>query len=537
MTQSAPAKGAAAGILNSSSVRVRFIVSILSNGSRAVLSFVSGMLVARVLKPSAYGDLAFLLGSFVAFQTLLDMGMSNAFFTLISQQPRPRKFYLTYFAWQGLQFLVSASFVSLLCPSALLNVIWLGHSRGLVMLAFVAAFAQQQLWQAISQIGEGARQSVRVQIMNLSIALAHLTLVVACIRFGCLSIPLVYWLMIIEYGAAILLSYWFLRQSNTGANEVPVASLSTMLKEYWVYCKPLALLSVITFSYFFADRWLLQRFGGGAQQGFYQVSAQFAGVALLATTSILRIFWKEIAEANARQDQARVERMHRKVFRGLVMVSASFSCFFIPWSGTIVVLLLGESYAKAGPVLAIMFLYPILQTMGQVNGTTLLASGHTREYAAVSSIFLIISIPVTFLVQAPTNAAPIHGLGGGALGMAIKMVALGFLSINAQAWILARKKQWSFEWAFPLVVIGITLALGYAARGIVALFWRMSSTTHLSQLQPFLGCLCLYAAGLLALIWNFPAVVGMKQSEVYQVVNVMLGRRTLIDSVHRQGGC
>jgi O-antigen/teichoic acid export membrane protein len=343
--------------------------------------------------------------------------------------------------------------------------------------------------------------------------------------------------MIIEYGAAILLSYWFLRQSNTGANEVPVASLSTMLKEYWVYCKPLALLSVITFSYFFADRWLLQRFGGGAQQGFYQVSAQFAGVALLATTSILRIFWKEIAEANARQDQARVERMHRKVFRGLVMVSASFSCFFIPWSGTIVVLLLGESYAKAGPVLAIMFLYPILQTMGQVNGTTLLASGHTREYAAVSSIFLIISIPVTFLVQAPTNAAPIHGLGGGALGMAIKMVALGFLSINAQAWILARKKQWSFEWAFPLVVIGITLALGYAARGIVALFWRMSSTTHLSQLQPFLGCLCLYAAGLLALIWNFPAVVGMKQSEVYQVVNVMLGRRTLIDSVHRQGGC
>ena len=520
-------------ILDSSSVRVRFVVSVISNGGRALLSFASGMLVARSLLPSAYGDLSFLLGSFVAFQSLLDMGTSGAFFTLISQEPRARNFYLTYFSWQGLQFLVAAAFVGMLCPSTLLNAVWLGHSRGLVLLAFLATFIQQQLWLAVSQIGEGSRQSVRVQSINLSIALVHLILVSVCIWLELISVQVVLYLMIAEYVAAIVSSYWILGRPSANHSRVSAMSYKSILMAYWRYCKPLAILSTVTFSYFFADRWMLQRFGGGAEQGFYQVSSQFAAVALLATTSILKIFWKEIAEANARQDHLAVQRMHSRAFRGLVMVSASLACLLIPWSSTIVEVFLGRAYRMAAPVVAIMLIYPVLQTMGQINGTTLLASGHTRTYAAVSSVFMLISIPVTYIVQSPINGWPVPGFGGGALGMAIKMVGLGFASVNVQAWVLARIRHWRFDWAFPLVAIGITLAIGYAARSIVALIWHLSSAGFESVWPAFLACTLLYAAGVAGVVWLFPTFAGLERSDLCGIVTFFRGRRSSLELLTR----
>ena len=53
----------------------------------------------------------------------------------------------------------------------------------------------------------------------------------------------------------------------------------------------------MAFIYIFTDRWLLQYYSGSVEQAYYSVAAQFAAIALIFTTSILRIFWKEISEA------------------------------------------------------------------------------------------------------------------------------------------------------------------------------------------------------------------------------------------------
>ena len=68
------------------------------------------------------------------------------------------------------------------------------------------------------------------------------------------------------------------------------------LKKYLNYCLPLIPYSWITFAYIFIDRWLLQYYSGSVEQAYYSVAAQFAAIALIFTTSILRIFWKEISE-------------------------------------------------------------------------------------------------------------------------------------------------------------------------------------------------------------------------------------------------
>ena len=86
------------------SIHSRFIFTIGSNIFRGLLSFITGMILARMLGPESYGNMAFLLGTFMGVLKLLDMGSSSAFFTFLSQKPRSKRFVRSFFIWLGVQF-------------------------------------------------------------------------------------------------------------------------------------------------------------------------------------------------------------------------------------------------------------------------------------------------------------------------------------------------------------------------------------------------------------------------------------------------
>jgi O-antigen/teichoic acid export membrane protein len=507
-------------MLHSTSIKTRFLVSVVSNTIRSIIGFFSGLLIARGLNPSGYGDMTFLLGSFVAFRSLLDMGSSNAFYTFISQRRRSRQFYLYYFGWLALQFIVPAFLIIALLPEAMIAKVWVGHSRMIVLLAFAASFMQQQVWQTLNQIGEASRKTVRVQIIGTAVAIGHLLLVYVLLAYGLLSVKVVMWLFIVEYPLATLWAFWFLRDQETTAGKTghETISATAMLREYWIYCKPLALLSLITFLYAFADSWLLQRFGGSSEQGFYQIAYQFASVSLLATTSILNIFWKEIAEANALEDSERLATLYQKVSRSLVMLGAMLSGFLIPWTEQIVTVLLGTSYITAVPVLAVMFFFPIHQSMGQIGGTMLLAGGHTKAYTKMSITVMLVSLPLSYLVQAPAQGEPVPGLGLGAIGMALKMVLVNIVSVNILAWLIARYHGWKFEWLYQVVGIGAAIGAGYLAKNIAGLFWDLSISEITGLLLPFLASGMVYLIAISICIMAMPWLVGMEKDDMKEML-------------------
>lgn len=168
-------------MIDNTLVKTRFLASVASNGLRAIITFISGLLIDRGLRPSGYGDLTFLLGSFIAVRTLLDMGSSSTFYTFISRKSCNWKYSSIYFGWLGLQLVLSGLIVSVLLPPAMLERIWLGHSRGMIILALISVFLQQQVWQTVVQIGEAFRKTVRVQIMNMTVAIIHISIIVVII--------------------------------------------------------------------------------------------------------------------------------------------------------------------------------------------------------------------------------------------------------------------------------------------------------------------------------------------------------------------
>jgi len=496
-------------------IKTRFLVSVIANALRAGITFACGILIARGLGPIGYGDLTFLLGSFIAIRALVDFGSSSGFYTFISRHPRGDRFYLFYFSWLVLQFVITLALVALIIPSDLFKKIWLGQLRDTVALAFVAVFIQQQVWQMIGQIGESARKTIKVQSLNITVTIIYLLIIYLLFRLDDLNVKNILLVIICLYGTASILSYRLLRVRNIKSAEEE--TYSQMLGEYWAYCKPMIWLAVVGFLYAFADKWMLQKFGGAAQQGYFQIASQFAQISLLATVSILNIFWKEIAEARARGDHGRVANLYTKINRGLVMLSAVVAGLLLPWAKQIVAILLGPTYVDAWPVLAIMFLYPIHQSMGQIGGTMFMAGGDTQKYVVLSISLMMFTLPVSYLALAPSSGILIPGLGLGAIGMAGYMVLTGIVAVNIQAWVIARHNGWRFDWHYQAVGIPLMIALGYAVKLLVSLVWELDGVVWLELLIPVAVASFIYCGSVVLAVRALPWLIGMSIEELRMI--------------------
>ena len=244
-------------------------------------------------------------------------------------------------------------------------------------------------------------------------------------------------------------------------------SFKSVFAEFKGFCGPLVIYTGIGFVYSFADYWFLQKFGGSTQQGYYAVGARFAALSLIATTSILQILWKEIAEAHAQNNAERIRSLYRQVSRSLLFIGAVMSCALIPFSREILTLLLGATYQAAWVPLSLMFLYPIHQSMGQITGTMLYATGKTKTQSIIGIIFMIGSIITAYFMLAPRHLS-IPGLNLGAVGLAVKMITCQFIQVNVAAFFVSRYINAPFDWSHQLYVISLLLPLAFVCKFLSA---------------------------------------------------------------------
>jgi O-antigen/teichoic acid export membrane protein len=275
------------------------------------------------------------------------------------------------------------------------------------------------------------------------------------------------------------------------------------------YCLPLIPYSWIGFAYEFADRWLLQKYGGSVQQAYYAVGAQFSAVALIATTSILNIFWKEIAEAHYRGDVARTGMLYRRISRLLFLAGAMIAGYLCPWAEDLLHLFLGAAYAGGAATLIIMFLYPIHQSLGQIGGTMLYATERVMLQVVTGMAFMAVSIGVTYLVLAPRNAV-VPGLGLASTGLALKMVGVQLIQTNLTAYLIARIWKWRFDWTYQPVGLLGCLGCGWLAHavvtGIAGPSWPILSVMALGGV--------LYVVMMAAFVYAMPWLTGLTRTEL-----------------------
>lgn len=465
------------------------------------------MIIARSLGPEFYGDYTFLLSSFIAVMFLLDMGTSKAFFTFISQKPRGFVYILYYAIWKVFQFIVSVLLIGLVLPDDWLGAIWLGKERTLLLLAFAAIFLQQSAWQTIVSIGESLRMTHRLQWMNIALAGAFFVFVAGVWLTNLLTVRIIFMFIVFEYVLALGIAVKLFSIHKLKGEPLHFQSA---INQYVVYCAPLVLFSVFGFGSQFADRWFLQKFGGSVEQGFYSVAYQFVAVCSITERSLSNIFWREIAEAHENSDVDRVRRLYQKASRLLYFGTAVMCGFLIPWSEDIIQLFLGGDFKGSVLPLVIMFLFPIHQSLSNTTDSLFLAAGKTKAQLYLGCVFWAVSIPVSYFVLAPRNAA-LTGLESGALGMALKIVILQIIIVNSKVWWISRDFKWKFDWVHQVVGLGGPLLLSWIAYEIIM---GIGSFVSMGLILKVGAALILYSLMVGIFIWKLPWVAGMSQDEI-----------------------
>ncbi|GAB3443555.1 lipopolysaccharide biosynthesis protein [Massilia solisilvae] len=491
-------------------IQSRFVVSFVSNLVRSGVTFGTGMLLARWMGPADYGRMAFLMAAFTALRGMLDMGSSTAFFTLLSRRPRSSRFIGLFWSFVGIQMAVALLFLLLLLPDTTVRALWAGESRLMLGLAFLATFMQGTVWLLAVQMAEASRQTVRSQQINTAVVVVHLGVVLALAWAGMLAVPLVFAALAIEWAAAAWLASRLYRGGQAGGQDESGGDTpKSVFLEFFHYCLPLVPMTFLGFVHDFADRWMLQTWAGVKQQAYFSVAQQYSAIALLATVSVLRILWKEIAEAHHQGNLERVGALYRRASRMLFFVGAFLAGAMQPLASDILRLTVGEAYVGGTLAMAIMLLYPVHQSMGQIGGTLSFATGHTRAYAWSSSVGMAISLVVAYLVLAPATA-PVPGLHMGAEGLALKLVGAQVISVNVLAWMIARIFGWRFDWHYQVFALAGCVCLGWLAHWLA---WQALGADALLLLKlPLMAAL--YTGFIGVYLYFFPWLLSMTREEL-----------------------
>lgn len=509
--------------MNQPSVKKRFLASFAANGLRAALLFLAGLVVARSLGPENFGEFTFLTGSFMAIIQLLDMGTSSAFYTFLSQKKRGARFVRIYLLWQAVQLILPIIIIGLIFPKNWLDRIWLGHARSLVIMAFIAIFIKQQVWQTVTQMGESQRLTYRVQFLSVIVAATYLLLVTGAWLLNYVSLEILFGTLIAQYLLVFVLAYkWFLPPYSEHDRDLTFYS---MYNEFRVYCSPLILYSWVGFGFTFADTWLLQSFGGSRQQGYYAIGAQLSMIGQIVTLALFQIIWKEIAEAYANGNHDRARGLYAKSARFIYMAVAVICIFFIPWSADIISMTTGREFIDGWPILAVMFVYPLFQCLNYITDAWLLATAQVKVQSIFGIVFMLVSMVSSYFMLAPATAK-IPGLGLGGMGTAIKLLVLNIIYANVKIFWIARKHKWKYDWSYQIVG-GISLL------GLSYLAWFLVSKFTVFQSFPF--ALCLLVAFVIYIplnyifVWIFPGLAGLTRLEMrLNLIKVLnLGKRII----------
>ena len=408
------------------SIMARFFSSILGNIAKGILTLITTIVLVRILSVEDYGRFSYLLYTLIAFRLFFDLGLPSSIFTFLSQARRSKVFRGLIGAWVGFALGAQMIFI-LLIPLTTVNYLWPNEELYLIAMGVMGVYMRYGLWILASQVGESNRSTFQVQIINNICLLAHLIIIFILYYFDALTLANIFISMAIIWGLGSLVSirlYFGVKDTDNNiasyGHYEPVAA-SAFLR-YWL---PLVPFTILAASVELLDRWILTVTGGVVEQAFFSIAFQLSAIILLVTTSISKIYWKEIAELSHSESFELLRLLSSRVMIYITFFSLMTSVFCILWSKPLLSLALGSKYAGAEGAFAILMIYPVLQTYNSILGILMLSSGLTQRYSFINIVWVIFSLFTSYSLFQYGYLINIDVIPSSTL--ATKLVSLGLL--------------------------------------------------------------------------------------------------------------
>jgi O-antigen/teichoic acid export membrane protein len=207
-------------------------------------------------------------------------------------------------------------------------------------------------------------------------------------------------------------------------------------KEFLQYISPLFVIGTVGVLIGFFQIWLLQKYGGSEESGFYGLAYQIAAMSFFFTSAMTQIITREFSKSFGEGDREKIRELFLKYVPMLYAIASFFSMFLLFQAESVLMVFTDERFLEATAVVMIMSFYPVHQTYGQISGSLFMATDRTKEYRNTGlisqSISLVISIFLVYIFDM------------GAVGFAITMVVAQLIGVNIQLYYNSRYLSMNF---------------------------------------------------------------------------------------------
>lgn len=500
-------------INNNASFRKRYLFKLLTNIIGLAVGLISQSIIPRALGPASYGNFSFLTSFFQQLIGFLNLNSSTAFYAKLSQRPNDKSLIAFYFRFLLLLGTVLGLFLLVSYLTKQNQLIWPNQTWPFVVMGAVWAFLTFFL-TIVSEMSDAFGITVKAEVTKLFIKLSGLAVILCMFLqqlFSLLYFFIYHFIFLIL--SIILISINIQRSGHNIFDNFSLShdQLKVHINEFLTYCSPLVVFSVISVTEGVLDRWLLQRFSGSIEQGFFGLAYQTGTICFLFTSAMVPLLMREYVISFSKGDLDQIKKLFLRFVPMLYVIAAYFSCFLAVEAKHVVLILGGIAYQDAIIPISIMCLYPIHQTYGQVNGSVFLAASRTIAYRNIGIYLSCFSLPITILLLGPQEYG---ALQLGAVGLAGKMVIMQFIGVNIQLWYNAKLIRFSFtnllrhQLLVLFIFVPIALFSSYCARTLLHEFHFIIQ---------FLFSGTVYSVAILSIILFYPTICSLTKEDVTKI--------------------
>lgn len=434
--------------MNLSSLNLRITASVTGSFLVAGISFLTSILLAKILSSSDFGLYQYMLSVGQSIVLIAGLNMSNAYYTYISKVDYSF-FYHFIFAGVQLVFFVSLVFIILLFFKKLL---FIDLKLQFIILCLFGSYAFFSLRQQAIYLFESQRNSVLLQAFLVISSVIYFLMIFIFGEKDLINISNVFSLMGAVYFILWLAAVYLFRSGNDQI--ISKTNWSNEVSSYKNYIMPLVFsLAIVQLGAIF-DRWILQTNSGSIEQGYFGIAYRIATIATILSASIVNIFWKEVS--SLLKSNKKVEALNLLVkWHDYVFTIVFFGCLYIFINADKIILLTyGDEYIDSIYALRVMAFYPMLQTSVHLLSTYLYSEALTFNIARASVITAIFGALFIFLFYALKTEIP------GSEIISYKYIASSILlALLLSFYLKVIKRLWSFKKLFlhypSLYLLGI----------------------------------------------------------------------------------
>lgn len=498
------------------SLRKRYVAKLLANIIGSTIAVAIAAIVPRALGPQSYGDFNFLSNFFLSLIGFVTLSTSNGFYVKLSQRLNENSL-ISFYTIFTLAACIVLFLIILICQLlGLSNLIWIDQSINMIYFAALYT-ALNWILQILTYVVDAYGFTVSTEIIRIFQKVISLIIVFILFSFNKLNLEIYFIFNYFMIFLLIISFIWVVRRNGIhilAKTNLNFSLAKTYLKEFLEYSSPLFFFSLILFVFGILDRWLLQKYGGSIQQGFFGLSYQIAAVCFLFTSAMTPLIMREFSIAYAENNNQEISRLFKRYVPLLYSITAYFACFASIQSDKISFIFGGSEFKNAAIPVMIMALTPIHQTYGQLSSSIFFATGDTKTYSRINIFFTIIGLPVVYFLLLPKSS---FGLNAGATGLAIKIFLFQFIGVNVQLYYNVKFMKLKFGQFFAHQIYSIAFFI------LVALFSKfllsnLLPMTHL-VIADFLLSGIVYSIVVGIGIVCFPVISGLQREDIKVCIN------------------